>query len=148
MCYTVAVDAKGSILGIDFGLKRMGFALCDSMRILSSPLCVYTTKSMRDSIDYSAALAVKHGVVGIVVGLPLNLDGTESIQSCRVRAFAHNLEKVTGLSVELHDERLSTLEADELLDQAGVKKSARANIIDSMAAAVILQSYIDNNQNA
>ena len=80
--------------------------------------------------------------------MPLNLDGSESVQSGRARAFARNLQKVTGLTVELYDERLTTVEADELLREAGVTKAAeRALLVDSMAAKVILQSYIDNNKN-
>ena len=148
MCYTVAVDKGKKILGVDFGLKRVGLAVCDSLHILATPLDVYHTKSMRNSIDHVAGVAKQNEVGGVVVGLPLNLDGSESVQSGRARAFARNLQKVTGLPVELYDERLTTVEADELLIEAGVKKAAdRAKLVDSMAAKVILQSYIDNNKN-
>ena len=133
-------------MGVDFGLKRVGLAVCDSLHILATPLPVVYTKSMRTSIDRVAAAAKEQCVGGIVVGLPLNLDGSESVQSGRARAFARNLGKVTGLPVELFDERLTTVEADELLIEAGVTKAAeRAKLIDSMAAKVILQGYIDNN---
>ncbi len=74
------------------------------------------------------------------------MDGSESVQSGRARAFARNIEKVTGLKTELVDERLTTVEADALLAEAGVKRSARAELIDSMSAKVILQSYIDNKK--
>ncbi|MCH5155816.1 MAG: Holliday junction resolvase RuvX [Clostridiales bacterium] len=135
------------ILGIDFGLKRVGLAVCDSLHILATPLPVYHTKSMRNSIDYVAKVATEQGVGAVVVGLPLNLDGSESVQSGRARAFARNLGKVTGLPVQLYDERLTTVEADELLKEAGVAKAIdRAKLVDSMAAKVILQSYIDNNK--
>lgn len=130
-------------MGVDFGLKRVGLAVCDVGRILATPLPVYRTKSMRNTIDRVAFLAAENGVCAVVVGLPLNLDGTESVQSGRVRAFARNLEKVSGLPVELIDERLTTVEADELLAEAGVKRDKRAELIDSMSATVILQSYID-----
>ena len=135
-------------MGVDFGLKRVGLAVCDSLHILATPLPVYHTKSMRNSIDHVARMAQEHSVGCIVVGLPLNLDGSESVQSGRVRAFARNLGKVTGLPIELFDERLTTVEADELLIDAGVTKAKdRANLVDSMAAKVILQGYIDNNKN-
>lgn len=134
-------------MGVDFGLKRVGFAECDSLRILATPLAVYRTKSMRRSIDHAAALCKQHDICAIVVGLPLNMDGSESVQSGRARAFARALEKVSGLPVELFDERLTTVEADELLREAGVKNAAkRAELVDSMAAKVILQSYIENNK--
>lgn len=134
-------------MGVDFGLKRVGLAVCDSLHILATPLPVYRTKSMRNSIDHVARVAREHGVGCIVVGLPLNMDGSESVQSGRARAFAKNLGKVTGLPVKLFDERLTTVEADELLIEAGVTKAKdRALLVDSMAAKVILQSYIDNNK--
>ncbi|MBD5132264.1 MAG: Holliday junction resolvase RuvX [Clostridiales bacterium] len=138
---------EGKLLGVDFGLKRVGLAVCDGLHILASPLPVYNTKSMRNSIDHVARIAEENEVRGVVVGLPLNMDGTESVQSGRARAFARNVEKVTGLPVELFDERLTTVEADELLIEAGVKKAAdRAKLVDSMSAKVILQSYIDTNK--
>lgn len=148
MWYNQKVKTDGvKLLGVDFGLKRVGLAVCDSMHILATPLEPIATKSMRISIDRVADVAKSQNVGGIVVGLPLNLDGTESVQSGRARAFARNLEKVTGLMVELFDERLTTVEADELLREAGVKKASdRAKLVDSMAAKVILQSYIDNNK--
>lgn len=134
-------------MGVDFGLKRVGLAVCDSLHILATPLPVYHTKSMRNSIDYVARIAKEHEVSGVVVGLPLNLDGTESVQSGRARAFVRNLGKVSGLPVDLFDERLTTVEADELLLEAGVTRAAeRAKLVDSMAAKVILQGYIDNNK--
>ncbi len=133
---------QGKLLGVDFGLRRVGLAVCDGLRMLATPLPAFHTKSMRESIDKAAA----GGVCGIVVGLPLNMDGSESVQSGRARAFARNIEKVTGLKTELVDERLTTVEADALLAEAGVKRSARAELIDSMSAKVILQSYIDNKK--
>ena len=147
MCYNIAVSETGRLLGVDFGLKRVGLAVCDETRTLASPLGVYKTKSMRDTIDYVAALAKKECVCAIVAGLPLNLDGSESVQSGRVRAFARNLERVTGLKVELVDERLTTVEADELLIEAGVKSKARRDeLVDSLAAKIILQSYIERGR--
>ncbi len=139
---------EGRLLGVDFGLKRIGLAVCDDAHILATPLPVYHTKSMRNSIDRVAAVARESEARGIVVGLPLNLDGSESVQSGRARAFARNVQKVTGLPDELFDERLTTVEADELLREAGVTKAAeRALLVDGMAAKVILQGYIDNNKN-
>lgn len=131
---------------MDFGLKRVGLAVCDDSQILASPLKTVETTSMRVSIDKVAAVATAENAVGFVVGLPLNLDGTESVQSGRVRAFCRNLQKVTGLKVELFDERLTTVEADSLLAAAGVKRSERHKFIDSASAAVILQTYIDRKK--
>ena len=141
------MDNDGRILGVDFGLKRVGLAVCDSLHILATPLPAFNTNSMRTSIDRVAEECSVQGVSGVVVGLPLNLDGSESVQSGRARAFARNLGKVTGLPVELYDERLTTVEADELLVEAGIRSAAeRAKLVDSMAAKIILQSYIDNKK--
>ena len=146
-CYNDAVGMEGRLLGVDFGLKRVGLAVCDSGHIVATPLPVCYTKSMRISIDSVARVAKDKEVNGVVVGLPFNMDGSESVQSGRAKAFARNLGKVTGLPVELFDERLTTVEADELLKEAGVSKAAeRAKLVDSMAAKVILQCYIDNNK--
>ena len=83
---------EGRLLGVDFGLKRIGLAVCDDAHILATPLPVYHTKSMRNSIDRVAAVALESEARGIVVGLPLNLDGSESVQSGRARAFARNVQ--------------------------------------------------------
>lgn len=132
---------------MDFGLKRVGLAECDELHILATPLPVFKTSSMRITIDYVARMCKEHAIGGIVVGLPLNLDGTESVQSNRVRAFARALKKVTGLSVELFDERLTTVEANELLLEAGVTTAkARSELVDSMSAKVILQSFLDSKK--
>lgn len=148
MCYNAIVEAKSAkLLGVDFGLKRMGLSVCDGSRILATPLPAVNTSSMRMSIDKAAQAAKENGVGGIVVGLPLNLDGTESVQSGRARAFARKLQKATGLEVALYDERLTTVEADEMLREAGVKNAQkRKTLVDSMSAVVILQSYIDKNK--
>lgn len=141
------MESGVKILGVDFGLKRVGLAVCDSLHILATPLPVYYTKSMRNSIDHVARVSKEQEVGGVVVGLPLNLDGSESVQSGRARAFARNLQKVTGLPVELFDERLTTVEANELLIEAGISKAAdRAKLIDSMSAKVILQSFIESKK--
>ncbi len=125
----------------------MGLAVCDDGRILATPLPVFKTHSMRETIDAVASIAKQKGATEIVVGLPLNLDGTESVQSGRVRAFAKTLARVSGLNVSLFDERLSTVEADELLAEAGITdKSRRDGYVDSQAATLILQGYIDKNK--
>lgn len=141
------MDSGKRILGVDFGLRRVGLAICDSTHILATPLPVYRTKAMRDTIDYVAGLCNVHDVGEVVVGLPLNLDGTESVQSGRVRAFGKNLARVTGLNVEFVDERLTTVEANERLCEAGIRfADERRELVDGMAAAIILQTYLDNKK--
>lgn len=132
------------ILGIDFGLRRVGFAVSDELHVLATPLEVYKTKSMRQTIDRTAELCKKYSVGLVVIGLPLSMNGEGSPASARVKAFASVVERVTGLPVALKDERLSTVEGYELLAEVGYKKNA-ADVIDSVSAELILQSYLDSD---
>ncbi len=131
------------ILGIDYGDARIGIAISDAMNILATPLEVYKPQSMRKSIDYIAQLAKSKGVERIVVGLPLNMNGTCGPQGEKVKAFATNLEKVSGIEVVMKDERLTTVYVERAYNEAGLSKQKQKQIVDSAAAQVILQNYID-----
>lgn len=133
------------ILGIDFGLKRVGYAVSDELRVLATPLEVYKTKSMRQTIDRTVELCKKYSAGLVVIGLPLSMNGEDSSATSRVRAFASVVERVTGLPVALFDERLSTVEGYELLAEVGYKKNA-ADVIDSVSAELILQGYLDTHK--
>ena len=132
------------ILGIDYGDARIGIAITDVMNILASPLEVYKPQSMRKSIDYISELAKSKGVERIVVGLPLNMNGTLGPQGEKVKAFAVNLEKVSGFEVVMKDERLTTVYVERAFGEMGMSKSRQKQVVDSSAAQVILQNYIDS----
>lgn len=131
------------ILGIDYGDARIGMAISDENSIIATALPVYRPTSMRKSIDYVTELAKRHEVGKIIVGLPLNMNGTEGPQAGKVRAFASNLEKVSGIEVVMKDERLTTVYVQRAFAETGMKKSKQTEYIDSASAQVILQNYID-----
>ena len=134
------------ILGIDYGDARIGLALCDPTETLASALEPIEAKSMRRSIDEISALAKSREVGLFVVGLPLNMNGSEGPQAGKVRAFANNLEKVSAIPVAMMDERLTTVMVTRAFDQTGVKKSKRLSLVDSASAQVILQNYLDGKK--
>ncbi|MDR2202116.1 MAG: Holliday junction resolvase RuvX [Clostridiales bacterium] len=135
------------IMAVDYGDARVGLAVCDPLGILSSPLCTLNVSSMREAIDKTAQKARDENAELIVVGLPVNMDGTEGERCQKTRAFGRNLQKVTALPVEYEDERLTSVSAGELLTEAGVKKDRQKSKLDAVAAQIILQSYIDRTKN-
>ena len=131
------------ILGIDYGDARIGTSVCDEMETMALPLKTVKSESMRKNIDAMAKLAREESVGLIVVGLPLNMDGSEGERASKTRSFGKVLSKVTGLEVEYVDERLTSVEAEEIMDTVGVKKGKHKVIIDTIAAQIILQTYLD-----
>ena len=128
---------------MDYGDSRVGLAVSDEMRVLASPLPPLQTGSMRKTIDEVAKIARETGAAVIVVGLPLNMNGTEGPQAGKVRAFGSKLGEVSGAEIVYKDERLTTVQAHRAFDQAGVSKSRRSRLVDSVSAQIILQSYLD-----
>ena len=131
------------ILGVDYGDKRIGLALSDALGIVACPIGTYEAKGMRRDIDYIAELAKEKQAEAIVLGLPVNMDGSHGERAEKTKAFGRNLEKVSGLSVIYKDERLSTVSAEKSLIESNVRREKRKNVIDTVAAQIILQSYLD-----
>jgi putative Holliday junction resolvase len=134
----------GRWLGVDLGSKRIGLALSDPRGLLASPAGVLAS-SGKPELDATLVLvrAAESGATGIVVGLPVNMDGSEGPQASAARRFAHLLRASSLLPIELWDERLSTFQADEHLADAGLSRSARRRRRDAIAAQVMLQSFLD-----
>ncbi len=131
------------ILGVDYGDKRIGLALSDALGIVACPIGTYEAKGMRRDIDYIAELAKEKQAEAIVLGLPVNMDGTHGERAEKTKAFGRNLEKVSGLNVIYKDERLTTVSAEKSLIESNVRREKRKNVIDTVAAQIILQSYLD-----
>lgn len=132
----------GRLLGLDVGTKTIGTALCDAQWTIATPAgLVVRTKFAQDFEKLKALIAVQD-VAGIVIGLPLNLDGSDSPRTQSVRAFARNLEAL-GLPILLWDERWSTQAVTRTLIEADASRARRAELVDKMAAAYILQGAID-----
>jgi putative Holliday junction resolvase len=132
-------------LGIDYGDVRIGFALSDPTGIIASPLEVLTRfKELSDDFAYIKKLISSHEVDALVIGLPINMDGTEGERAKLTYEFAAALEAETGLAVYFVDERLTSVASEKMLIAANVKTKDRRKIIDKIAAQSILQSYLDN----
>lgn len=131
------------LLGLDLGTKTIGLALSDVMRQIATPLeTIRRTKFGADAARL-LELAKEHGVGGLVLGLPVNLDGSEGPRAQSTRAFARNLAALTPLPIAFWDERLSTAAAERALLEADASRKRRAELIDKMAAAYILQGALD-----
>ena len=140
--YREALPTGGRLLGLDVGTKTIGTALCDAGWSFASPaLLIRRTKFSKDKAAL-AELIAKQQVKGLVIGLPLNLDGTDSPRTQSTRAFARNVEDV-GLPILLWDERWSTVAVERTLIEQDFSRARRAEMIDNMAAAHILQAAID-----
>jgi putative pre-16S rRNA nuclease len=131
------------VLGLDVGDKRIGVALSDETGLLASPLPTLQRVGPRKDLQALAALVRQHGAGEVVVGLPYNLDGTEGPQAVKVRAFAEALKPVVRVPVRFWDERLTSVEAEQILAEREVPWQRRKGLVDQVAAVLILQGYLD-----
>ncbi len=135
---------SGRLMCLDVGDVRIGVAFSDESRIIATPHSVYTRVGWGPDTKYLSRLMAENGASEIVCGLPLNMDGSEGFQAQKVRAFAEQLIKA-GITVHFQDERLTTVSAHEVLIEGGMKREQRKGTVDKVAAAFILQSYLDEN---
>jgi putative Holliday junction resolvase len=140
--YREALPAGGRLAGLDVGTKTIGVALCDSQWTIATAAELIRRSKFSADLGRLRALTMAQQVRGIVVGLPLNLDGSESPRTQSVRAFARNLDSL-GLPILLWDERWSTQAVTRTLIDADTSRARRAELVDKMAAAYILQGAID-----
>ena len=134
------------VLGLDLGDRRIGIAISDETGTVAQGRGVYPRRGSKEDLSYLAELCRQEGVERIVVGLPLNMDGSEGDQARKARAFAQALAVETGLPVELLDERLTTVEADRVLRKAGLRERKRRGVRDELAAVLILQAWLDRRR--
>src|SRR5271163_1875364 len=137
------LPARGALIGLDLGTKTIGVAASDPDRRLATPVETIARKRFRDDAERLFTLAGERHAVGFVLGLPINMDGTEGPRAQATRAFARNLANLTELPIALWDERLSTAAVERALIDADVSRSKRKAVIDQHAAAYILQGALD-----
>jgi len=137
------LPARGALIGLDLGTKTIGIASSDPDRRVAAP--VETIARKRFGVDSGRILdlAAERRAVGFVLGLPINMDGTEGPRAQATRAFARNLAKLTELPIALWDERLSTAAVERALIEADASRAKRKAVIDQHAAAYILQGALD-----
>jgi putative Holliday junction resolvase len=134
------------ILGLDYGSKRIGVAICDELGMTAQGLATIARKNRRHDLEEIAGFIKTYSVEKIVIGYPIRLDGTEGIQCEKVGKFASLLESAFSMPVIKWDETLSTKEAEEILIRAKVARDKRKNIVDKLAASLILQGYLDSEE--
>jgi putative Holliday junction resolvase len=138
-----AVPAGQRLIGLDVGTKTIGLALSDTRLVIASPLNTIRRRRFRDDMAALLAEIDRHGVGGAVIGLPLALDGRDSPRTQSVRAFARNLLALRDLPALLWDERMSTAAVTREMIAANMSRKRRAEIVDKVAAAYILQGCLD-----
>src|SRR6185295_4624920 len=137
------LPARGALIGLDLGTKTIGVAVSDPDRRLASGVTTVIRKAFTADAQAVLALAAERSAAGFVLGLPINMDGSEGPRAQSTRAFARNLANRTQLPIALWDERLSTAAVERALIAADVSRSKRAAVIDQHAAAFILQGALD-----
>src|SRR5687767_12706296 len=135
--------ARGALIGIDLGTKTIGIAVSDPDRKLAAGVETIARKAFTADAKRLLHLATERRAVGFVLGLPINMDGSEGPRAQSTRAFARNLAKLTELPIALWDERLSTAAVERELIAADASRARRAAVIDQQAAAYILQGALD-----
>src|SRR3712207_711562 len=136
--------ARGArLFGIDLGTKTIGIAMSDVERSIATPLETIKRVKFTPDVGKMRALAERFGVGGIVMGLPLNMDGTEGPRSQATRAFVRNMKPIVPCPIAFWDERLSTFAVTRTLLDADASRARRAELVDKMAAAYVLQGFLD-----
>jgi putative Holliday junction resolvase len=134
---------NGRVMGLDYGERRIGLALSDPLGITAQPLRTLVRVTLAADLEVLAALAHHHEVERFVVGLPLALDGTRGERVRRTEEFAARLGRATGLPVEAWDERFTSVQAERTLLEADLSRRRRREVIDTTAAVLILQGWLD-----
>lgn len=134
------------IMGLDYGDVRIGVALSDVTHLIASGLETYTRKTNKLDIAHLAQIIAKNDVNLVVFGLPLNMDGSEGIRVVKTKSFAEKLKAECNVMVDFFDERLSSVDAEEILLNAGLRRDKRKEVIDKVAATLILQGYLDKKR--
>jgi putative Holliday junction resolvase len=137
---------KIPIIGLDLGTKTIGVAISDLTRQIASPLETIARKKFTVDAARLLEIAAREKAGLFVLGLPLNMDGSEGPRAQSTRAFARNLEKLTDIPIVFWDERLSTMAVEKAMIEAGASRAKRADHIDKLAAAYILQAALDSHR--
>ena len=140
----IALPPTGRLLGIDYGTVRVGLAVCDTDRKIASPLATYLRRNPSADGDYFKRVKANEGVVGLVVGLPISLNGTEGPSAKEARDYGAWLVSVMGLPIAFSDERFTSFVAESALLDAGLTNKKRKAKVDRVAAQIMLQGYLDS----
>ena len=135
-----------AVAAIDFGRKRIGLAITDTDGRGAYPVGIVERRSLKEDLDAIRSQLAERRVSRIVVGLPLNMDGAEGPSARAARAFAEHLGTATGVAVEMFDERLTSVEAEERLRSVSISRSGKKAVRDAVAATVILEGWLESRR--
>lgn len=141
-------SGSGRIMALDYGDRRIGVALSDPLGITARPLLTLTRTTWESDLERIRTMTREHDVRRIVVGLPLDMDGTRGERVRLTEVFMERVRRATGIPVHPWDERLTTLQAERALLEADLSRTRRRRVIDQVAAVILLQSYLDAQQSA
>lgn len=144
--FAAAIGAAGALIGLDPGAKRIGVAACDPGRLIASPIAQLTRAKFALDAEAILKLAAERAAAGFVIGLPLNMDGSNGPAAQSARSFAGNLAKLTPAPILMWDERLTTSAVTRTLIDADASRKRRGEVVDKLAAAYLLQGLIDRLQ--
>jgi putative Holliday junction resolvase len=136
----------GRLLGVDHGDRRVGFALSDPIPMIASPLKTILVNSNQDAINAILDIVEEYDIVLVVIGLPIGMKGNETAQTKHVQKFADDLVE-NGIKVAMQDERLTSVSAKKSIIEQKKKPSKNKGLVDQIAAAILLQQYIDRHYN-
>lgn len=144
MSFDKLKNTKGRLLGIDFGEARTGLAISDASRLLATGVGNIKGGGLEKSVEAIAAVVTNERIVGIVLGLPVNMNGSEGPRAVRIRQFAAMLEeKMPDIPVAFMDERMTTMAASRFLNETNTRGQKRKGVIDTLSAEIILQNALD-----
>lgn len=141
--FVALLPPHGALAGLDLGTKTIGIAVSDSFRSVATPVTTIRRSKFTEDVAQLLKLTSERGIVGLVIGLPRNMDGSEGPRAQSTRAFVRNLAKLSPLPVAYWDERLSTVAAERALLEGDTSRKKRAEVIDQVAAGYILQGALD-----
>ena len=137
---------KGRVLGVDAGTVRTGIAVCDETGFLARAVCTVKAKGRRELVEQICAKAEEFSVRLIVMGNPINMNGTRGESAERIRKLAEAVRQASGIEVVLFDERCTTMAAAQILNLTDTRNEKRKAIIDPLSAEIILQNYLDSER--
>ena len=137
------LQTKGKLLGVDFGDKRTGLAISNDGRTIASGIEQISVGGMQKTAEAVAAISKERGVVGIVVGLPVNMDGSHGPRAAHAEKFAGILSRLVDVPVSMLDERMTTMAASRYLNETDTRGQKRKGVIDTLSAQIILQNALD-----
>lgn len=140
-------NTKGRIIGVDFGEARTGVAVSDASRFLASGIGYIKVGGLHKTAQKIAEIAAEQGASAVVVGCPVNMNGTEGPRAERCRDFAAEVAKLTALPVAMIDERMTTMAASRFLNETNTRGAKRKSVIDTLSAQIILQNFLDRLKN-